>query len=309
MKEVRVFAPASVGNAIVGFDILGLALERPGDEIVARRASSPGLRIVSITGDDGRLPYNADQNTAGVAALGVLKHLGEHGMGIELEVHKRMPFGSGLGSSAASAVGGAYAINALLDYPLSKDALLPFAMEGEQLASGGFHADNVAPSMLGGIVLISSNDPLEVRVLPAPESLYAAVVYPHVEVLTKTARGILSPDISLKKYILQSGLLGGFITGLFTDDLGLIRRTLRDVIIEPQRASLIPGFYEVQSAAIYEGALGCSISGAGPSMVALCEGRDHAEASGAAMQEAFRWAGISSDLFISCINRNGATEL
>jgi homoserine kinase len=309
MKEVRVFAPASVGNAIVGFDILGLALEQPGDEIVARRTSNPGLRIVAITGDNGRLPYNPELNTAGVAALSVLKYLGETGLGIELEVHKRMPFGSGLGSSAASAVGGAFAINALLDYPLGKEALLPFAMEGEQLASGGFHADNVAPSMLGGIVLITSNDPLEIRVLPTPDQLFAAVIHPHVEVLTKEARDILKPVVSLKNYIVQSGLLGGFITGLFTNDFELISQTLRDIIIEPQRAGLIPRFYEVQSAAMYEGALGCSISGAGPSIVALCNGRDSAVMVAEAMQKAFATGNISSEFYVSSVNRIGATEL
>lgn len=309
MKEVRVYAPASVGNAIVGFDILGLALERPGDEIVARQKSVPGLEITVITGDEGRLPYPAEQNTAGVAAMSVLKHLGEVGIGIELEIHKRMPFGSGLGSSAASAVGGAFAVNALLGYPLSKELLLPFAMAGEQLASGGFHADNVGPSMLGGIILISSNDPLQVSKLPTPEELFAAVVYPRVEVLTKTARGILREDISLKKYVVQSGYLAGFITGLFQDDYELIGRMLRDIIIEPQRAGLIPGFYEVQSAAMEAGALGCSISGAGPSMVALCKGREVAGVVAAAMQDAFRSGGIASEQFVSSVNRTGATEI
>ncbi len=307
--EVKVFAPASVGNAIVGFDMMGLALFSPGDEVIARRSVRAGLRITAITGDEGRLPYDPEQNTAGVAALSLLEHLGESGWGIEMEIHKRMPFGSGLGSSAASAVGGALAVNLLLGSPLSKLELLPFAMQGERLASGSFHADNVAPSLLGGIVLIRSNAELDVHALPVPGELRVAVVYPHVEILTKTARGILKPDVPLKRHIEQSGNLGGLITGLFCSDYALIGRSLRDVVIEPQRAQLIPHFYEVQAAAFSAGALGCSISGAGPSMVAICRGEAAAASAGQAMQRAFTAAGIPSDLFLSAVNCRGATAI
>ncbi len=307
--EVKIFAPASAGNAIVGFDILGLALEHPGDEIIVRHSKRPGLHISAITGDEGKLPYDPELNTAGLAALSVLKHLGETGIGIEMEIHKHMPFGSGLGSSAASAVGGAFAVNLLLGSPLSKKELLPFAMQGEQLASGAYHADNVAPSLLGGIILIRSNQDLDVHSLPVPDELFAAVVYPQVEILTKEARGILKPEIALKKHIEQSGLLGGFITGLFRSDYELIGRSLRDVVIEPQRARLIPHFYEVQSAALYAGALGCSISGAGPSVIALCRGASVAKAAGEAMQEVFSRAGIANELFLSAVNRDGAIAL
>lgn len=309
MNEVSVFAPASVGNAIVGFDMMGLAIYHPGDEIIARRSDHVGLRITSITGDEGRLPWAPEKNTAGLAALSLLKHLGETGIGIELEIHKRMPFGSGLGSSAASAVGGAYAVNLLLNSPLSKQQLLPFAMEGEQLASGSFHADNVAPSLLGGIILIRSNADLDVHSLPVPDELHVAVVYPHVEILTKTARGILKPEAPLKLYIEQSGNLGGFITGLFRSDYELIGRSLRDVIIEPQRAQLIPHFYQVQDAAFIAGALGCSISGAGPSIVAMCRGESGAEMVAAAMQRVFTDAGIASELYVSAINHTGAIAI
>jgi homoserine kinase len=308
-NEVRVFAPASVGNAIVGFDILGLALTKPGDEIVARRSDVPGLRIVDISGDEGKLPYDVEKNTAGFAALSLLRHLGQTALGIELEIHKRMPFGSGLGSSAASAVGGAYAVNLLLGSPLSKNELLPFAMHGEQLASGGFHADNVAPSLLGGIILICSNQNLDVHALPVPDELFAAVVYPEVEVLTKTARSILKPDISLRQHIEQSGFLGGFVTALFRSDYDLMARTLRDIVIEPQRAQLIPNFHQVQEATLSAGALGCSISGAGPSMIALCRGEDIAYIAGHTMQQVFSAAGIRNELFISAVNPHGAIEL
>jgi len=308
-NEVRVFAPASVGNAIVGFDILGLALTKPGDEIVARCSDVPGLRIVKISGDEGKLPYDVEKNTAGFAALSLLRHLGQTELGIELEIHKRMPFGSGLGSSAASAVGGAYAVNLLLGSPLSKKELLPFAMHGEQLASGGFHADNVAPSLLGGIILICSNQNMDVHALPVPDELFAAVVYPEVEVLTKTARSILKPDISLRQHIEQSGFFGGFVTALFRSDYDLMARTLRDVVIEPQRAQLIPKFHQVQEAATSAGALGCSISGAGPSLIALCRGEDVAHMAGHAMQQVFSAAGIQNELFISAVNPHGAIEL
>lgn len=306
LHEVKVYAPASVGNAIVGFDIMGLALSRPGDEIVAKRSERSGLRITAITGDEGKLPYDPEKNTAGLAASSLLKHLDKAGLGIELEIHKRMPFGSGLGSSAASAVGGAYAVNLLLGSPLSKRELLPFAMQGEQLASGGYHADNVAPSLLGGIILIRSNKELDVLSLPVPAELHVAVVYPQVEILTKTARGILKTEVPLKQHIEQSGYLGGFITGLFGSDYDLIGRSLRDVIIEPQRADMIPHFYEAQQAALSAGALGCSISGAGPSMVALCKGDAIAAQIGAAMQQVFTRAGILNELFLSAVNTDGA---
>ncbi|MBX2928934.1 MAG: homoserine kinase [Saprospiraceae bacterium] len=309
LHEVKVFAPASVGNAIVGFDMMGLALSRPGDEIVARRSERPGLHITAITGDEGKLPYDPEKNTAGLAASSLLKHLDKTGLGIELEIHKCMPFGSGLGSSAASAVGGAFAVNVLLGSPLSKRELLPFAMQGEQLASGGYHADNVAPSLLGGIILIRSNRDLDVLSLPVPTELYAAVVYPEVEILTKTARGILKTEVPLKQHVVQSGYLGGFMAGLFCSDYDLIGRSLRDVIIEPQRACMIPHFYEVQQAALSAGALGCSISGAGPSMVALCKGDAIAAQVGAAMQQIFTQAGIPNELFLSAVNAEGAIAL
>ncbi len=309
MQEVKVFAPASVGNAIVGFDMLGIALEQPGDEIIARYSDAPGLRITAISGDEGRLSCDPQRNTAGLAALKLLEHLDKSGIGIELEVHKHMPFGSGLGSSAASAVGGAFAVNLLLGSPLSKKELLPFAMQGEQLASGAWHADNVAPSMLGGVVLIRDNASLDVQILPSPPDLHAAVVYPQVEILTKSARGVLAPHITLKQHVVQSGMLGGFIISLFTGDYALMQRSLHDTIIEPQRASLIPHFYEVQAAATEAGALGCSISGAGPSIIALCRGKDAAALAGEAMQSVFTAAGIAHKLYLSAINPNGVKAI
>ncbi len=308
---VRVFAPASVANVAVGYDILGFALNGPGDEIVAGFSERPGLEIRLISGDGGKLPYTPERNTAGFAALKLLEHLGHDMManGIFLEIHKKMPFGSGLGSSAASAAGAVMAVNELLGRPLSKPELLPFAVLGEQIADGAYHADNVGPSLLGGIILVRNNASLDVHSLPVPEKLYAAVVYPEVEILTREARSILSKEVSLERLIEQSGNLAGFIVGLYRADYSLIGRCLQDVVIEPQRARLIPHFYQVKSAALETGALGCSISGAGPSIFALCDDPGTAKKAGAAMGEIFEANQIRHHLFISGINLEGATRM
>ncbi|HMQ59078.1 MAG TPA: homoserine kinase [Flavilitoribacter sp.] len=305
---IKIFAPASVANVAAGFDILGFALERPGDEIIVRLSETPGFRITQITGAKGKLPMEPEKNTAGFAALKLLEYLGETGRGIEMEIHKKMPFGSGLGSSAASAAGAVVAVNELLGRPLEKRALLPFAVLGEQIADGAYHADNVAPSLIGGMVLIRSNKDLDIHRLPVPKGLYAAVVHPQVEILTKDARNVLSDAVSLQQCIEQNGNLGGLIVGLYNSDLELIGRSLNDVIIEPQRARLIPHFYEVKAAALDAGALGCSISGAGPSIFALCANSLVAETAGKAMSKVFTEAKIGNQVFISAINQEGATK-
>lgn len=303
---IKAFAPASIGNIGVGFDILGMAIERPGDEVIARKSNTPGLRITKITGHQGKLPLEVERNTAGVAALRLLEYLGEAERGVELEIHKKMPLGSGLGSSAASAVAAVLAVSELLRTGLSKRELLPFACAGEEVASGGFHADNVAPSLLGGIVLIRDNATLDVHRLHVPRGLYATVVYPHLQVLTKEARAILRPDVPLADYVRQSANVAGFVVGCYTGDVALIGRSLRDDIIEPQRAGLITGFRDVQAAALAEGVLGCSISGAGPSVFALSANSLIAENAGQAMQRAFAQHRIESDIFLSPVNQEGA---
>jgi homoserine kinase len=308
-KEVRVFAPATVANVAVGFDILGFAIDGPGDEIIARYSNASGVTISCITGDGGKLPLKAEKNTAGFAAIRLLEQLGKPELGVELEIHKKMPFGSGLGSSAASAAAGVMAVNALLDMPVPKIASLHCAVLGEQIADGAYHADNVAPSLLGGIILIRANEGLDVHSLPIPDELYAAVVYPHVSILTKDARDVLRPTTTLPQCIQQTGNLGGLVVGLYESDYELIGRSLQDVIIEPQRAQLIPGFATVKSAALKAGALGCSISGAGPSVFALCKGRETAQSVGAAMHKAFLNQDIPCDLFVSPINKEGAKIL
>lgn len=306
---IKVFAPATVANVACGFDLLGFAIDKPGDEIIARLSDKPGLRITKITGAQGKLPYEVDKNTAGFAAQRLLDHLGEPNRGIELEIHKKMPFSSGLGSSAASAVAGVMAVNELLKRPLEKRELLHFAVLGEQLVDGAYHADNVAPSLLGGMVLIRDNPSLDVHRLHIPKGLYATVIHPRIQIRTKDAREVLSDMVSLKDCIAQNGNIAGLIVGLYNSDLDLISRSLKDVIIEPQRAKLIPHFYEVKEAALNAGALGCSISGAGPSIFALSANSLIAENVGEAMKKVFGKAKIENDLFLSPINQEGAIKL
>lgn len=304
MNGIKVFAPASIGNVAVGFDVLGLCLEQPGDEIIAKISNQPGVRITKITGAGGRLSTDPLKNTAGIAALRTLEFLGET-RGIDLELHKKLPLGSGLGSSAASAVAGAFVVNELMKAGLSKRELLPFAAAGEALASGGVHLDNVAPSMIGGLVLVRDNATFDVHRLHVPKGLMAVVVHPQIEILTKDARAILSKTVDLTGHVQQSANLGAFIIGLFNGDIGLIERSLRDDLIEPQRAKLIPGFFDVKAAALENGALGCSISGAGPSIFCLCKNTVEAEKAGLAMQAVFSKLKIGSSLFLSKINQEG----
>ena len=307
---LKVFAPASVANLAVGYDILGLALEGPGDEIIVRfNNDRKGLEITKITGAKGKLPYELEKNTAGVAALALLKHLGEEDRGIDMEIHKKMPFASGLGSSAASAAAAVMAINELFRRPLEKRALLPFAVLGEQAADGAFHADNVGPSLLGGIALIRGGRALDFQRIVYPAGLYVVVIHPHIKIETKTARSILKKDVPLETVIEQSGNLAGLIIGLYNTDLGLIKRSLKDVMIEPQRSSLIPHFEDFKHAALDQGALGCSISGAGPSMFALCQNSLMAESVVAEMKAVCTKYKINADTYISKINPEGAILL
>lgn len=308
-NEIHVFAPASVANVACGFDTLGFAIHRPGDDIIARFSNEPGLTISKITGDGGKLPLDVKKNTAGVAAEALIEHLGVV-QGIELEIHKGIPIGSGLGSSACSAVGAALAVNELMGRPLSKKELLPFALKGEAIASGGaIHADNVGPCLLGGIVLVRSNKDLDTINIPAPENLYAAVALPELEILTTEARSILRTEIPMADAITQWGNLGGMVAGLMKQDYELIGRSVQDVIAEPYRAKLIPGFYQAKQAALNAGALGCSISGAGPAVFALCKGDHTAFKVGVAMQYAFIDYGLGCERFISTINTQGAFRI
>ena len=297
------FAPATVSNVACGFDVLGFAIEGPGDAVTVRAASEPGVRVVSVSGAAGAeaLPTDAERNTAGVAVARLVEAVGQNvGFtgGVEVTVEKRMPFGSGLGSSAASAVAGAVAANALLGSPLAREALMPFALDGEAVASGGRHADNVAPSLLGGFVLVRTAD--DVVRLPVPDGLSVAVVHPHVQVLTAEARAALGAAVPMRAFVEQTANLGALVAGLFTSDLDLVGRALRDAVVEPQRVHLVPRFAEMQSAAMRAGALGCSLSGSGPSVFALCRTRRDAERAGAAMQAALGDAAAST-VYVSAV--------
>ena len=309
MNYIKAFAPATVANVSCGFDIFGFAIEEPGDVVEIRRVDQPGIVIKDITGDEGRLPRNADKNAVTVVMLHLLKHLGITDLGCEVTLHKNMPLGSGMGSSAASAVAGVVAMNELLGNPLARTELLRFAMEGERIASGSAHADNVGPSLLGGFVVIRSYSPLDIFSIPVPEDLCCTLVHPDIEINTKDARYILRNEVSLKNTIAQMGNVAGLVAGLMKADYDLISRSMVDVIIEPVRSILIPEFNEVKKAALNNGALGCSISGSGPSMFALSRGMDNARKVGEAMTKQFLSVGIDSSMHLSGINQGGAVIL
>ncbi|MFA6915090.1 MAG: homoserine kinase [Parachlamydiales bacterium] len=304
VNKIKVFAPATVANVACGFDIFGFALDFPGDIVTATLTSKPGVTISSISGDGSTLSHDPQKNTAGVGVIKLLASL-QSSQGIDLALQKKMPLGSGLGSSAASAAASLFAANTLLGSPLKLHELVPFAMEAEKAACGAAHADNVAPSLLGGFVLIRSYNPLDLIQIPINTPLFCCVLHPKIEIHTETARGILKKEVSLAQLVEQSGNAAGLITGLILGDPRLISRSLQDVVVEPVRASLIPGFHTIKSAALSAGALGCSISGSGPSIFALASDKRDLEVIGNAMQKACHAEGIENELFLSSINMQG----
>jgi homoserine kinase len=301
-NEIRVFCPATIANVSCGFDVLGLALDAVGDEMVVRKTKEKGIKITKLTGQD--LPTETLQNVAGVAGLALLAESNYEG-GFEIEIYKKIKAGSGIGSSAASAAGAVWAMNQLIGKPFSTLQLVKFAMEGERLASGVAHADNVAPALFGGFTLVRSYQPLDIVKINTPSELYATVVHPQIEVKTSDSRRILKTTISLEDGIKQWGNVGGLIAGLFTEDYDLIGRSLEDHIIEPIRSILIPGFDAVKQKALETGALGCGISGSGPSIFALSKGEIMAQKVGKAMSEIYHKIGVDYDIHISKINKEG----
>lgn len=302
MKSIRVFCPGTIANVSCGFDVLGLSLEGVGDYMTVTQTPTKGITISEITGQD--LPLETAKNVAGVAGLALLEALGSDA-GFDIKIEKRIKAGSGIGSSAASSAGAVWAINHLLGNPFTTKELIPFAMEGERLASGVAHADNVAPALLGGFSLVRSTDPLDVISLPSPSALYATVIHPQIEIKTADSRRILKSNLSLKDAITQWGNVGGLVAGLYREDYELIGRSLQDVVIEPVRSILIPGFNEIKEAALNAGALGGGISGSGPSVFALSKGKDKALKVADAMRQAYEPFGISFDIHISNINEKG----
>lgn len=308
-QAVKVFAPATVANVAVGYDILGFAIDEPGDEIIARVGSQPGLRITKIHGTKKKLPLDPEENTATKGAMALLRDLDMIDESIEIEIYKKMPFGSGMGSSAASAAAGVLAVNELLGRPVQKRDLAKYAVIGESAADGAIHGDNVIPSLLGGIVLIRDNESCDFVKLPVPKGITVFVIYPEIEILTKDARAVLSDSISLSQMIAQTGNIASFVTSLFNSDLDLMARSLRDAVIEPQRAQLIPHFYDMQEAALSRGAMNYTISGAGPSMFGFAINTLIAEEASEAVQSILQTHGIRSHRYISGINTVGAYKM
>jgi homoserine kinase len=302
--RVTAFAPGSVANVAIGFDILGFSVDAVGDSVTLIRTERPGVTITSITGVVEDLPLAAEKNTAGQALLALIELRGLK-FGFEVRISKGIPLASGLGGSAASAVAAVVAANAMIDDPLTRMELLKVAMEGEAVASGSRHADNISPSLFGGLVLTVGIDEPRVKQIPVPEQIHAVIVHPHLQVSTKQARAILSRTVNMSDFVWQTANLAGFISGCYTNDLDLIKASLEDVIIEKQRQTLIPGFTDVRKAALASGALGCSISGAGPTVFALCLEAE-APAVRNAMQQAFAAQDIQSDHWIVPVQSGGA---
>jgi homoserine kinase len=306
-ERVTAFAPASVGNVAIGFDILGFALGALGDTVTVSRRSEPGVEIGAVRGVAVDISREARDNTAGRALMALLE-AARPGFGLLVEIDKGIPLGSGLGGSAASAVAAVVAGNALLPEPRPKLELLKFAMAGEAVASGGQHVDNIAPALFGGLVLTVGIDHPRVKQIPVPADIRAVVVHPHMFLATARARAILKGSVELSDFVWQTANLAGFISGCYTNDLDMIRASLEDVVIEPQRQALIPGFADVRRGAMQAGALGCSISGAGPSMFAWATAAA-APAVLSAMQREFARLDLKTDAWCAQVTADGARVL
>jgi homoserine kinase len=306
LREIKIFSPATVANVACGFDVLGFCLDTIGDEMVVRKTEEKGIRITRIEGYD--LPYEAKKNVAGVSALAMYNDL-QPDCGFEIEIYKKIKPGSGIGSSSASAAGSVFGMNELLGRPLDKTKLTFYAMKGEALASQCEHADNLAPAIFGGFTLVKSACPLQILELPTPADLFATLIHPQIEIKTSESRALLPKDIPLQNAITQWANVGSFVHGLHTSDYTLIKAALNDVVIEPYRKQLIPHFDEVKSAVLEAGALGCSISGSGPSIFTLSKGEATAKAVQLAMQNVYSKSDIQFETYVSRINTEGIKTL
>lgn len=314
---IKIFSPATVANVACGFDVLGFALEAPGDVISVSITDVPGITIRNeVAGLN--MPLDPDKNTTTVAIKAYLEYLEAAAItgaelsfvlngskGIEVVFHEKIKPGSGVGSSSASAAAGVFGLNELFGRPLAKPELVQFAMQGERAACGAAHADNVAPAVLGGFTLVRSYQPLDIITIPYPTDLYVALVHPQIEVRTEDARRVLPKEVKLTDAVQQWGNVAGLVAGLMKGDHALIGRSLQDVIVEPARSPLIPGYQAAKQAAMDAGALGCSISGSGPSMFALCSSKEIATAVAQAMGQTFTQAGIDNHTYVSGINAEG----
>jgi homoserine kinase len=304
LTRATAFAPASVGNVAIGFDILGFAVPSLGDRVTVSRRALPGVEIGAVRGVAGDLPREPRANTAGRALLAMQEALAP-GFGFTLEIDKGIPLASGLGGSASSAVAAVVAANALMAKPCTSLELLKFALAGEATSGGDRHVDNVAPSLFGGLVLTVGIDNPRVKQIPVPDGIRAVIVHPHMAIATSTARAMLKGSVQLADFVWATANLAGFISGCYTNDLDMIRASFEDVVIEPQRQALIPGFQQVRGAAMQAGALGCSISGAGPSMFAWAN-EQAAAAVAAGMRAEFQAAGLATDSWIVNLECAGA---
>lgn len=302
MNEIKIFSPATVANVSCGFDVLGFCLDTVGDEMVIKKTQEKGIIITKIEGFN--LPLEVKKNVAGVAALAIYNDAKPE-CGFEIEIYKKIKPGSGIGSSSASASGVVFAINELLGKPYSKTQLSTFAMKGEAVASGSEHADNIAPGIFGGFTLVKSNQPLKILELPTPTNLYATLIHPQIEVKTSEARDILPKSIPMENAITQWSNLGSLVHALHTNDYHLLGDSLQDVIAEPYRSKLIPHYNDVKEAALNNGALGCGISGSGPSIFSLSESLETAKKVEKAIQEVYSKTEIEFYTFTSKINADG----
>lgn len=306
MEKITVFCPATIANVSCGFDVLGMALEDVGDLMTVRKIPDKGIVIEAVHGQE--LPLEAHKNVAGITGMAML-HETNYAGGFAMSLEKKIKAGSGIGSSAASAAGAAWAMNELLGKPFDHAALTRFAMEGEKLASGVAHADNVAPAIFGGITLVRSYDPLDIISIPVPADLYATIIHPQIEIRTADSRKILKTTFSLADGIKQWGNLGGLIAGFYTSDYELIGRSLHDHIVEPIRSILIPGFDQVKAQVLEAGALGCGISGSGPSIFALSKGRKTAESVAEVMRSTYEKIGLPFEIHVSGVSAKGVRQI
>ena len=306
MNEIKIFSPATVANVACGYDVLGFCLDAVGDEMLIRKVDKKGIRITKIEGFE--LPFKTELNVAGVSALAMYETL-QPDCGFEIEIYKNIKPGSGIGSSAASAVGSVFGMNALLGSPYNKTELTQFAMKGEALASKCEHADNLAPALFGGFTLVKSLSPLEILEIPSPDNLYATIIHPQIEVKTADSRAILPKEVKLQEAIVQWANFGSLIHSLHTNNYQLMKRSLHDAIIEPHRSKLIPFYKEVKQAALNAGALGTNISGSGPSIFSLCKGVETATLVSDSIKKVYLNTGIKFDIHISKINIEGIKVL
>lgn len=306
MNEIKIFSPATVANVSCGFDVMGFCLDTIGDEMVIRKIEKKGIFISHIEGFD--LPYETELNVAGVSALAMYDAL-DVDFGFEIEIYKNIKPGSGIGSSAASAVGSVFGMNELIGRPFNKTQLTKFAIKGEALASKCEHADNLAPALFGGFTLVKSISPLQVLEIPTPDNLYATIIHPQIEIKTSESRAILPNEVTLSKAITQWANLGSLVHALHTSDYDLLRSSLTDVVVEPHRSKLIPLFAEVKQASLNVGALGAGISGSGPSIFTLSKGSEIAKRVKEAMHEIYSKSEIDFEIHVSKINTKGVKIL